>query len=106
MFYRKHPSELIHKPHRFKLIFYYRIYKHPSDMNQTCRTATFLLLLLCVLIRFILTVEYLIDHISVCRIKTKESIQEWSDGLCAATAVLIYEVRQIYAVSSYSPTYT
>ena len=103
MFYRKHPSELIHKPHRLRLIFYYRIYKHPSDMNQACRTSTFLLLLLCVLIRLILTVEHLIYHISVRRIETKESIQERSDDLRAATAILIYEVRQIYAIRTYSP---
>ena len=110
MFYRKHPSELIHKPHRLRLIFYYRIYKHPSDMDQTCRTATFLLLPLCVLSRLILTVEHLIDHIPICRIKTKGSIQERPDGLCAATTILIYEVRQILHYSfvsrSVQPTNT
>lgn len=56
-------------------------------MDQACRTATFLLLPLCVLSRLILTVEHLIDHIPICRIKTKKSIQERPDGLCATITI-------------------
>lgn len=68
---------------------FFNIWPHPSDMDQACRTATFLLLTLCVLSRLILIVEHLIDYISVCRIETKESIQERRTSACQNASSLL-----------------